>query len=75
MAILSRSFYDSWLEHDIDEIERVFKYGMEEIREYERRLMDKPPEFFARQHETVKDEVAQVVESITRRNAACATAK
>lgn len=70
MAILSRSFYDSWLEHDIGEIERVFKFGMAEIREYEKRLMVKEPDYFIRKHETVKSEVAQVVEKIKEKRVA-----
>lgn len=72
MAILSRSFYDSWLEHDIGEIERVFKFGMAEIREYEKRLMTKDLDYFTRKHETVKLEVAQVVEKINEKKAAVA---
>lgn len=73
MAILSRSFYDSWLEHDIIEIEHVFKFGMDEIREYEERLMEKPPEYFDEKHKVVITEVAQVVEKINKRYTACAT--
>lgn len=38
MAILSRSFYDSWIADDMEEVERTFKYGLGEIREYEKRL-------------------------------------
>lgn len=70
MAILSRSFYDSWLEHDIAEIERVFKYGMAEIREYEKKLTMQDNDYFTRVHETVKNEVAQVVEGIRQKRAA-----
>lgn len=70
MAILSRSFYDSWLEHDIAEIERVFRYGMAEIREYEKQLMAQDNDYFTRTHETVKNEVAQVVKEIKQKRAA-----
>ena len=75
MAILSRSFFDSWIEHDIEEIERVFKFGMKEIREYEKQLITKSPEFFTQKQETVKHEVAQIVEIINKKHIACATVK
>lgn len=71
MAILSRSFYDSWLEYDIAEIERVFRYGMAEIREYEKALMMQDNDYFTRAHETVKNEVAQVVEKINEKKKTC----
>ena len=60
-AILSRSFYDAWLENDLEEIERVFEYGMREIREYEQRLAHKPPAYFAENQRMVRDEVAAIV--------------
>lgn len=61
MAILSRSFYDSWLNDEYEEIERVFHYGITEIREFERRLEGKPEDFFTKNHEDVKREVAEIV--------------
>lgn len=60
-AILSRSFYDSWLEQDLDEIEQVFSFGLAEIREYERLLESKPAEYFAQNHRRVQAEVAQIM--------------
>ena len=61
MAILSRSFYDSWLNDDYEEIERVFHYGITEIREFERRLEDKSEDFFAKNHDYVRQEVSEIV--------------
>lgn len=64
MAILSRSFYDSWIANDMQEVERVFKYGMGEIREYEQRLIHENADFFARNKEMVHEEVKQIVKMI-----------
>lgn len=61
MAILSRSFYDSWLNDDYEEIERVFHYGIMEIREFERRLEGKSEDFFVKNHDYVRQEVAEIV--------------
>lgn len=64
MAILSRSFYDSWLAQDETEIDRVFKYGISEIREYEERLKKRPKEFFEENRKTVIKEVKAVKKQI-----------
>lgn len=64
MAILSRSFYDSWISNDLEEIERVFKYGMREIREYEQRLEHESDLFFQENHNMVVEEVKNVLEKI-----------
>lgn len=64
MTILSRSFYDSWISDDLEEIERVFKFGMEEIREYEKRLTHESVDFYEKTHKAVKQEVADVIEKI-----------
>ena len=61
MAILSRSFYDSWVSNDLEEIERVFRYGMKEIREYEQRLMHESDAFFEENRKTVKKEVDAIL--------------
>lgn len=60
-AILSRSFYDSWLNDDLEEIDRVFKYGVSEIREFERRLSNENKEFFIKNHKLVCNEVDIIV--------------
>lgn len=67
MAILSRSFYDSWISDDLEEIERAFKFGMDEIREYEERLANETPEFFENNRKTVIEEVGQVLDKIAGR--------
>lgn len=67
MAILSRSFYDSWISNDLEEIERVFKYGMREIREYEQRLEHESDLFFQENHNMVVEEVKNVLEKIGNR--------
>ena len=67
MAILSRSFYDSWLANDYEEIERVFKFGVEEIREYENRLKDETESFFENNRLTVTREVQEVLNHLQGR--------
>lgn len=66
MTILSRSFYDSWISNDLEEIERVFKYGMREIREYEQRLMGESEEFFEKNRKLVIKEVEAVVQKMRK---------
>lgn len=61
MAILSRSFYDSWISNDLEEIDRVFKYGLIEIREYERRLSHESNLFFETNHLLVKEEIEKIL--------------
>lgn len=67
MTILSRSFYDSWISNDLEEIERVFKYGMREIREYEQRLMGESDDFFENNRKLVKEEVETIIKKIGKR--------
>lgn len=62
MAILSRSFYDSWIGQDVDEIRSVFQYGIKEIRDYETRLMMKDDDFFIKNHSKVQEIVHKIVE-------------
>ena len=61
MAILSRSFYDSWLDNDIAEINRVFKYGIIEIREYEQRLSKENMIFFVNNHKLIENEIEHIL--------------
>lgn len=68
MAILSRSFYDSWIANDMEEVERAFKYGLGEIREYEQRLGHENEAFFENNRELLKREVAQIVEIIEKKD-------
>lgn len=64
MAILSRSFYDSWIADDLEEVERTFKYGMGEIREYEQRLENEGDEFFVNNKKLVQKEVDEILKVI-----------
>lgn len=65
MAILSRSFYDTWISNDYEEIERAFEYGLGEIRAYEKRLVDETPQFFDNNKKVVKEEVKTIVGRIS----------
>lgn len=67
MAILSRSFYDSWVEAEPDEIRGVFHYGMLEIRAFEKRLLEKPPEYFEENRARVIREVQTIVQTLRSR--------
>lgn len=64
MAILSRSFYDSWIADDMEEVERTFKYGLGEIREYEQRLEKENDAFFEHNRKLVKKEVDDILKVI-----------
>ena len=64
MAIVSRSFYDSWISNDYIEIERTFKYGVGQIRDFERRLYYENESFFENNRKTVIKEVEQVINHI-----------
>ena len=64
MAILSRSFYDSWIADDMEEVERTFKYGLGEIREYEKRLEKESNAFFEHNRKVVQEEVESILKVI-----------
>ena len=64
MAILSRSFYDSWIADDLEEVERTFKYGLGEIREYENRLEHESDAFFKHNRELLKKEVDDILHAM-----------
>lgn len=63
-AILSRSFCDYTKISDINEIERVFKRNMKEIREYEDSVKLMSPENFVKNKIEVKRCVEQIVEQL-----------
>lgn len=65
-AILSRSFYDSWISEDIQEVERTFKFGLGEIREYEERLNRETSFFFEENRKKVYDEVQTIVSKMKK---------
>jgi len=60
-VILSRSFCDSWIADDLEEIERIFKYEIPKIREYEMRMKHETPEYFERNRKLVISEVEAVI--------------
>ena len=64
MAILSRSFYDSWISDDYEEIGRAFEFGIGELRSYEERLSGESEEFFLKNKDMVVKEVADIVAMI-----------
>lgn len=64
MAILSRSFYDSWVEAEPEEIRSIFRYGMLEIREFEERLSEKPESYFEENRRRVAGEVQDIVKAL-----------
>ena len=67
MAILSRSFYYSWISNDYEEIERAFEFGIGEIRAYEERLKNENEKFFLDNKVLVKKEVDAVLEKINQK--------
>ena len=67
MAILSRSFYDSWVEAELDEIRGIFHYGMLEIRAFEKRLLEKPSAYFENNRVRVIREVQTIVQTLQTR--------
>ncbi|MCA1320228.1 hypothetical protein LC085_09950 [Bacillus tianshenii] len=66
MAILSRSFCNTQNNNDIDLIENKFKFGVNEIREYEEQLIYKIRDFYERNKEFVKNKVSEIVYSNTK---------
>jgi len=66
MAILSRSFYDSKLERDSEEIERIFRDGIREIREFERKLMSETVGYFEQNHKLVQLAVSNIVKGLNK---------
>ena len=63
MAILSRSFCNTQLLHDVDEIKKVFNEGLNEIRVFERDCQVGKFDFEQNRQE-IKEAVSKVVEKI-----------
>lgn len=59
MAILARAFCD-WTKCDINEFEKIMKNGIEENRQFERFIQNKPKEFYESKHK----ETAEIIEKI-----------
>lgn len=62
MTILSRSFCNVDKVKNLDEIKMVFEKGIDEIREYEYRLLHKDRKFFEENQFKVKEIVRKIVE-------------
>lgn len=63
MVILSRSFCNTKIYYDINLIEKIFKNGIREIREYEKMLSHKPKGFYQKNLEYIKNRVKEIVSS------------
>lgn len=66
MAILSRSFCDTKKSTDVSLIKNIFKFGVNEIREFEEQLMYKDTSFFESNQGFVNDKVREIVYSIEK---------
>lgn len=64
MVILSRSFCNANKFEDINQIEELFKSGVNEIRMYEDELLNKEESFFENNRKFVNDKVMQIVSEI-----------
>ncbi|MDP4119986.1 MAG: aldolase/citrate lyase family protein [Bacillota bacterium] len=60
-AILSRSFCNVDKIDSIEKIQQIFSQGVKEIRDYEKTIEDKSPEFFRDNHETITQLVDVIV--------------
>lgn len=64
MVILSRSFCNTNLVHDLDEIQEDFQKGVKDLRDAEKRFAEYTNEQLWDVHLQVKDEVASIVKKI-----------
>ncbi len=60
MAILSRSFCDTWTDKNLKHVRDTFETGMRELREYEASLEKKDPHFFEENRLFVKEKVREI---------------
>lgn len=65
-AILSRSFCNTSLITDLDQIKEMFNSGVKAIRDYERSLIDKDDMFYLENQEFVKEKVKEIVSKISK---------
>ncbi|MGD6802088.1 aldolase/citrate lyase family protein [Rossellomorea aquimaris] len=66
MAILSRSFCDTKINNDYGLIEEIFKYGVNDIRDFESNLIHNNKNFFLENQQFVKDKVMEIVYANTK---------
>ena len=64
MVILSRTFCNTNLIHDLDEIHEDFQKGVKDLKEAEKQYLTYSPEQLWDVHQQVKDEVASIVRKI-----------
>ncbi len=64
MVIVSRSFCNTDIVTDLNEVRAVFKKGIREMRELEEEVQNKPASYFKKNHEEVVEAVNQIVKLI-----------
>lgn len=61
MVIVSRSFCNTEVIKDMDEVNRVFHEGIKEIRDLETKIQNETEEFFIKNHELVIEAVNKII--------------
>lgn len=64
MVIVSRSFCNTDVITDLDEVNKIFHNGIKAIRDLEAEVQDKPKEYFEKNHKEVVEAVNQIVKNI-----------
>lgn len=63
-VILSRSFCDTAVYQNPLEIEEIFQEGVSSLRQYERFLQSRPPEFFEETHQKMAEKILSITEAM-----------
>lgn len=64
MVIVSRSFCNTDVITDLNEVNKIFLTGIKAIRDLEAEVQDKPMEYFEKNHKDVVETVNQIVKNI-----------
>ena len=64
MVIVSRSFCNTDVITDLDEVNKIFHTGIKAIRDLEAEVQNKPKEYFEKNHKEVVEAVNQIVKKI-----------
>lgn len=64
MVIVSRAFCNTDIVTDLDEVKRIFEFGIKELRTLEAECADKDADYFIQNHKEVVEGVAKIVEII-----------
>lgn len=64
MVIVSRSFCNTDVITDLDEVKAIFQKGIKEIRDLEAEVQSKPMQYFEKNHVEVVEKVNQIVKII-----------